>query len=354
MINLHPSYAYADIGLVPRELSQIWSRDEVDPSVNFFGRKLTSPLIVSPMRTVCGPEMCKTLARQKYFSFLPRSKPEKLYKSVEIYRDFISDLREETQYIGAAIGATGNFLEEFEAFRELGVEVFCIDVANGFHIAVKDAIHKIISSRAYNETKVKLITGCVASIEGYKFLNDQGVSVVRAGIGSGSACTTSLKTGIGQGLISILLEIAEYRDKVGEENTAMVIADGGAKEPGDLAKALACRSDFIVSGAIFSGTDETPGEVVKDRQGVKYKVYAGEASRAIRGVNEYIEGDDCLVPYVGTVGKILHQYDQGLRSALSYLNCKTIADLRRIPYNEIVLLSQNSRIERTAHLLIGR
>lgn len=336
------SYTYSDFALVPRKSSTITSRDFVDPSDIFFDTKLSIPMIIAPMKTICGEHMCATMAKNYMFSFLPRA----LSNKATIYEKFTQDKTIPQEYIGAAIGATGNFLSDFEELASVGVKVFCIDTANGFQKTVENAIKSIQDSVIFNKN-IKIITGCVASVEGYLFLRDLGVDGIRIGIGSGSLCKTSITTGIGQGVMSILAEIPR---ELREENVPLIIADGGIKEPGDLCKAIAMGAHFVIVGSAFAGTEETPGEVFK-LNNKKYKLYAGEASFKATQRDEYIEGDDSLVPYKKSVISVVKEYEEGLRSSMSYMNCRTINEFRCQPDENIVLLSHNARIERTTHLL---
>jgi len=345
------SYTYSDIALVPRKFSTIVSRDDVDLTTRFIDTvNLSLPIIPSPMRTICGPKMCATMSEHGLFSFMPRTHPKRLPEGVKAYEDLIES-GVNTNYIGVGIEATGDFLFHFQAFREIGVTDFVIDVANGFHITVQKAVELIQDSSSF-DSSVRLITGNIASVEGYQFLHKLGVDAVRVGIGSGSACSTSVRTGVGQGIISNLWEIQKYREEHGYDNTPKVIADGGMKEPGDVPKALACGADYVMGGFIFAGTNETPGEINKYK-GIKYKVYAGEASYLIQEANRHIEGEDSLVPYKGGVKYVLKEYEEGLRSSMAYMDCHTIEEMRNLPDDNIVILTPSSRFERTPHLLVS-
>jgi IMP dehydrogenase len=300
---------------------------------------------MSPMRTVSGPEMCEALSQHKILSFLPR--PYDNFEDIlSIYSKF-----ENKKYIGVSIGATRDYLKHFQEYRMEGAEIFCIDVANGAHTQIEHAIKSIQDDASYSD-RVKIITGNVASVETYMFLAQLKVHGIRIGIGSGSLCSTSIATGIGQGVISILDEIHEKKCELIADGVYLpcIIADGGIREPGDVVKSLAMGADAVMAGSIFAGTFEAQGDVIK-HQGVYYKMYAGEASKMVRRNDSYIEGDSTLVKLKGSVNDVVHTYEDGLRSAMSYMNFKTIKDFKSIKPENIVILSPNSRVERTPHLV---
>lgn len=345
---MRQSYTYSDIGLVPREKSTIVKRSDVDPSTEFCGVKIGLPLIISPMKTVCGPEMCYTLAKAGHFSWIPRGYD--FADDLKTYTPLLTDPDVRSEYIGAAIGATDSFLEHFEAFRKLGVKVFCIDVANGFHVVVERAVKTIQDSREYGDD-VSIVTGCVAGGEGYRFLSELGVHGVRVGIGGGSVCKTSSVSSVGQGMVSALLEAKQERKymRADGQRVATIIADGGCKEPGDLAKALASGADYVMAGSLFAGTKEAPGRTYKMGER-KYKPYAGEASFFIQKVDRHVEGIDTMVPYKGSVHRQLFEYEEGLRSAMAYMNCGIVDKMKKIHEDSMVVLSNSARYERTTHI----
>ncbi len=340
------SLTYSDISLVPRRLSSINSRNDVDTSTVFMGKTYGLPLLSAPMRTVTGSVMARRLLRAGCLPVLSRgndveSEIQEFLNSAEVPGD-----------AAVSIGATGDFLERAAKLVQAGARIICIDTANGFHASVGHAVKQLQRSKV----PLKIIAGNIGSVEGYEFMDKLGVDAVRVGIGNGSVCSTSIATGIGMGQVSLLKEIAEYRKRF---KGPAVIADGGIKEPGDVCKALALGADVVMIGSLFAGTDESPGEVVQGshlkypgtEMGRQYKRYAGEASRSVKGdTAKYVEGVTTWIPCKGKVEDTLQALDDGLRSSMAYMNCRTLEEFRNLPGNSFVQLSSNARLERTPHI----
>jgi IMP dehydrogenase len=172
-------------------------------------------------------------------------------------------------------------------------------------------------------------------------LEDSGADAVRVGIGSGSVCSTSIQTGIGIGQVSSLLNVLFYRNDL--KLKIRVIADGGIKSAGDISKAIALGADTVMLGRMLAGTKETPGEVIK-YSGQLWKKYRGSASFGVKMRNEFIEGEETMVGYKGTVQHVIDSISDGLRSSMSYMNCFTIEELQKI--DTFAILSNSSYLER--------
>jgi IMP dehydrogenase len=236
--------------------------------------------------------------------------------------------------VGAAssVGDTG--YERSMALIDAGVDVVVIDTAHGHSIHVARAVERI--KRESN--RVQIIAGNIATYDAARALIDSGADAVKVGIGPGSICTTRIVAGVG---VPQLTAIADAARAV-EGSEATVIADGGVKFSGDLAKALAAGADVAMMGSMFAGTAESPGEVFL-YQGRSYKAYRGmgsvgamaqgsadryfqkEVSDSLKLVPEGIEGQ---VPFKGSIDVILHQMVGGLRAAMGYVGAATIADLQ--------------------------
>lgn len=334
-----PSYTYNDIGLVPREKSEIKSRKveagEIDATSYIFATRLDLPIIVSPMDTVVGPRMAWKTRQQGGLAVLPRSVP--LSGVSETFR-----LQEEYEVDGsvaASVPATGDYIEKIKALHAMKVFIICVDLANGYSQVAADALKQI--NKLPFRDDLYIICGNVASLEGYHFLAGLGVNGVRVGIGGGSVCTTSIATGIGVGQATVVRELVE---EIGPD----IIADGGIKTPGDVVKAIALGADFVMVGGMFAGCEETPGEVVK-HNGQLWKHFAGQASMHIKGSEEFVEGADLLVPYKGSMTKTWRALEEGIRSGMSYMNAKTIKELRGLPDDNFTLLSDAAKAERGVH-----
>jgi IMP dehydrogenase len=236
---------------------------------------------------------------------------------------------------GAAIGTGPAGLERAEALLEAGVDVLVVDTAHGHSAGVLEAVARV--RRASNA--VQVIAGNVATAAGARALIDAGADAVKVGIGPGSICTTRVIAGVGVPQLSALMDIAEHCRTAG----VPVIADGGIRASGDLAKAIAAGADCAMIGSLFAGTDESPGEVYL-YQGRTYKAYRGmgslgamargsadryfqqEVRDTLKLVPEGIEGQ---VPYRGPVAQIIHQLTGGLRAAMGYTGNASIAAMQR-------------------------
>jgi IMP dehydrogenase len=236
--------------------------------------------------------------------------------------------------VGAAIGATGDFLERAAALAKAGVDVLVVDTAHGHSSRVLDAVKQV--KQKFPE--LDLIAGNVATEEGTQALIKAGVDAVKVGMGPGSICTTRVVSGAGVPQITAIMDCSKVAHKAG----IPIIADGGIKFSGDIAKALAAGGDSVMIGSLFAGTDESPGETIL-YQNRSYKVYRGmgslEAMKAgsrdrygqegafFEGklVPEGVEG---MVPYKGSIEIMIPQLAGGLRAGMGYCGCRTIEELQ--------------------------
>ncbi len=222
-----------------------------------------------------------------------------------------------------------------ERLIEAGVDVVVVDTAHGHSQRVLDAVTRI--KRLSNA--VQVVAGNVATADGAKALIDSGADTIKIGIGPGSICTTRVVAGVGMPQITAIMDAVE----VARLTDTPVIADGGIKYSGDLAKALAAGADCGMVGSLLAGTDETPGEVFL-YQGRSYKTYRGMGSvgaMARGSADRYFqqdikdtlklvpEGVEGQVPYKGPVAAVLHQLAGGLRAAMGYVGAKTLAEFRQ-------------------------
>ena len=235
--------------------------------------------------------------------------------------------------VGAAVGAGAGNEERIAALVEAGVDVLLIDSSHGHSEGVLERIRQ--ARQAY--PNLQIIGGNVATGEGAKALIDAGVSAVKVGIGPGSICTTRIVTGVGVPQISAIMDAVE----VAKQHNIPVIADGGIRFSGDIAKAIAAGAACVMVGSMFAGTEEAPGEI-ELFQGRAYKSYRGMGSlgaMAKGSSDRYFQSDnaaDKLVPegiegriaYKGLLKEIIHQQMGGLRSCMGLTGCGTIDELR--------------------------
>jgi len=338
-----PSYTYNDLGLMPKDKSTVASRsgDDVDPSMDFLGLGLELPILAAPMETVVGERLAGEMRRLGGVAILPRYKDfQRLYDTI----NRMGDLYDRYDWIIPSVPSGSMGIEQAEIFWKMGVRIVCIDVANGFAQNVEDTIRAIRKSIP----EIKIVTGNVASIEGYRFMANLEVDAVRVGIGGGSVCTTSVATGIGVGQASLVRMISQHRFPHDDVKWPLIIADGGIKTPGDVVKAIALGADLVMAGGVFAGSEEAPGRVLKIGN-QKFKHLAGQASMFIKGQSEYVEGADKVVPYTGALEKTWKAFDQGIRSGMSYLNRKTLSLLRELDDSYFYYLSDAAKAERRVH-----
>jgi IMP dehydrogenase len=236
--------------------------------------------------------------------------------------------------VAAAIGATGDFRERADQLVKARVDCLIIDTAHGHSTRVLEAVREI--KRRHSDTQ--LIAGNVATTEGTRELIDAGVDAVKVGIGPGSICTTRVVTGSGVPQITAINDCVQAARKHG----IPIIADGGVKFSGDVAKAIASGADVVMIGSLFAGTEEAPGEVILF-QGRSFKTYRGmgsigamrEGSRDRYSQEEILtesklvpEGIEGRVPYKGTLADMVTQLVGGLRSGMGYTGCHNIREFQ--------------------------
>lgn len=327
---MKPSLSYQDISLVPRNLSQVSSRQEINLSLNLASNgtryNLRLPVLPAPMDTICSVEMCRILSKNGMLGMIHRFQP------VEARKDNYNILKDDGLDAVIAVGLDEK--EIIDEFYSNGARAFIVDVANGFNTAVEPTVKQI---RDLKNTYI--ICGNVDSKEGFNYLSDLGVDAIRVGIGTGSMCTTSIMTGVGQGIVSSIQECRSIKEKIGSKS--LIIADGGIRVVGDIAKALTVGADAVMVGRMFAGTKEAEGNILK-YNGKLYKAYRGSASYAVqqkRGKNPYyVEGDETIVEYKGGVQNILDQIDAGLRSSMSYMAANNLDQLKQ---NGSYVIKQN-------------
>jgi IMP dehydrogenase len=319
MIDIKYSFGYEKICLIPRIKSTLNSRDNTNTSVNFANYNISCPLIASPMPDVCESEMAISLFKLGAFGIIHRfmTKEEQVIEYKKVLESYCN--------AGSSIGINGDWQERYESLLESGCKTFCIDVANGFHSNVENVINHL------KKDNVFIIAGNVASKEGYQFLDDLGVNAVRVGIAGGQVCSTKNETGVLSPMASTILEISEFKNN--NNHNAMIIADGGIKQPADFCKALALGADLVMAGGIFAGTDESPGNVIKDKNGKMHKLFRGAASfstqKYLAGKKPtYVEGIETFVDYVGGVKPVLERFSRGLRSSMSYFNASNLKEYK--------------------------
>jgi len=237
--------------------------------------------------------------------------------------------------VGAAVGVTGETMERTEELVLAGLDALFVDTAHGHSKGVLDTIAKIKSKFP----DLQVVGGNIATSSAAQALIDSGVDAVKVGIGPGSICTTRIVAGVGAPQLTAIMMAVEAASK----HNIPVIADGGIKQTGDVAKAIAAGADSVMIGNLFAGHKESPGEKVIF-EGRPYKIYRGmgslgamsqgSADRYFQDVEEEIskfvpEGIEGRVPFKGSVGETIYQLVGGLRSAMGYCGCADIDELKQ-------------------------
>ncbi len=313
------SYTFDDV-LIKPEFSDINSRTEISTAVSFLGRELALPFISANMDYVTEGEMLRVMTQAGGLGILHRFWPwdEQLRTMSMLVANrtpvyFSIGVRDVVESLSRVDQATEKLLGS-------GLEGVCIDVAHGHHQRVADLVTEL--KRRYGNG-LNVIAGNVATSEGTRFLYEAGADVVKVGIGAGSVCTTRTVAGVGVPQLSAIMECASFA----KPRSLPIIADGGIRHSGDIAKAIAAGATTVMLGNLLAGTDETPGEMfVVD--GKLHKRYRGQASFGSNGERYVKEGIEGMVPSKGPTVKVLSELHAGLRSAMSYVGARTIEEFQ--------------------------
>ena len=323
---------YDDIQLVPA-YSEITSRQNIKLHTMLSKRYgLLQPLVASPMDTVCGYEMAYKMAElggvgciHRFMSVEEQCKiVNRLNQSIHtdgfggciaehwgvMYDNWHTEIKQVP--IMAAIGVQTEDRIRAKELVKAGANVLLIDVAHGHHKNVIDMIKWCKEQPEFDE--VDIIAGNIATSEAAIDLENAGADGLRVGIGGGSLCTTRIKTGFG------VPNVTSLEDVVSSANVP-VMADGGIRASGDMAKALALGASTIMIGSLIAGTDEAPGQILETPKGL-YKRYRGSASLETKVTHgqaaRNVEGESTTIPYKGGVKYIITSLLDGVKSALSY------------------------------------
>ncbi|TLU81915.1 MAG: IMP dehydrogenase [Chlorobium sp.] len=261
------------------------------------------------------------------------------FKDIQKRKQFPNSCKDSQGHLraGAAVGISSNTLERVHALVEAGVDVIAVDTAHGHSRAVIDMVKSI--KHIYPD--VQVIAGNVATPDAVRDLVEAGADCVKVGIGPGSICTTRIVAGVGMPQLTAIMNCAEEAAKT---NTP-IIADGGVKYSGDIAKALAAGADSVMIGSIFAGTDESPGEIIL-YEGRKFKTYRGMGSLGAMSEPEgssdryfqdasseskkYVpEGIEGRIPAKGSLDEVVYQLIGGLKSAMGYCGVASIEELKK-------------------------
>jgi len=349
---------FDDILLLPNYTD--FKRNAVDLSVDLSPSiKLKIPIISSPMDTVTEEKMAKAMAENGGLGIIHRNLSiEKQVLMVKKVKNIKTDDKKAVVdkknrlLVGAAVGVGEDFFERVKALVKAEVDLLVLDSGHGF----SKFIIKAALFLKKNLPQTPLMAGNIATKEGALALVKAGADILRVGMGPGSICTTRIVTGMGVPQLTAIIEAVK-----GSLGKVKIVADGGIKQPGDMAKALAFGADCVMLGSFLAGCEETPGKVVKIN-GKKYKQYRGMGSISAMkkgGAERYgqkketdekkliAEGVEGLVEYKGKVSNFLYQLIGSLHSSFYYLGAKNIKEF--FEKSKFVKISQAGIIESHPH-----
>ena len=332
MVPIKEALTFDDVTLAPKYSSILPS--QVDTSIDLSNYlRLGIPILSSAMDTVTESKMAIAVAKAGGIGIIHRNLNIKK-QIIEIKK-----VKKHKFLVGAAVGAGPNEFQRAKDILKEGVDLIVVDTAHGHTKRVSEMI-KLINK--IKNKKTSLCAGNIATPEAAKFLIKLGVDIIKVGIGPGSICTTRLVAGIGVPQLSAILAV---RNGIKNKNIK-IIADGGIKYSGDLAKAFAAGADAVMIGSLFSGTDEAPGKVIK-KNGKLFKSFRGMGSVGAmnkgsadryfqskqKDVSKYVpEGVEGFAKYKGDVKSIIFKLIGGLRSSMGYLGSRQIRYLRDKPH----------------------
>lgn len=311
-----PVFDYEDIQLVPNKCI-VKSRSEIDTRIKFGPMTFNIPVVPANMQTVIDEKLAVWLAQNGYFYIMHRfDEDERL--------PFVKKMHDQGLFASISVGVKPKEHELIDelAAQNLVPEYITIDIAHGH----SDTVIEMIKHIKQAMPGVFVIAGNVGTPEGVRELENAGADATKVGIGPGKACITKLKTGFGTGG----WQLAAVR-LCAKAASKPIIADGGIRNNGDIAKSVRFGASMVMIGSMFAGHEETPGEVV-EQDGQKYKVYYGSASQYQKGQYKNVEGKKLLVPYRGHISDTLREMQEDLQSSISYAGGKELMALRKVDY----------------------
>lgn len=309
-------FDYEDIQLVPAK-AVVNSRSECDTSIEFGGRTFKLPVVPANMQTIVDEKIAKFLAENNYFYIMHRFEPEKRLA-------FAKDMQEQGLYASISVGVKPEEYDFVQQLVDAGVtpEYITIDVAHGHSNSVIDMIQHI--KKSLPESFV--IAGNVGTPEAVRELENAGADATKVGIGPGKVCITKIKTGFGTGgwQLAALRLCAKAASKP-------IIADGGIRTHGDIAKSVRFGASMVMIGSLFAGHEESPGQTV-EQDGKLLKEYFGSASEFQKGEKKNVEGKKMYVEFKGSMKDTLVEMEQDLQSAISYAGGNHLLAIRQVDY----------------------
>ncbi|HDR3504447.1 TPA: GMP reductase [Bacillus anthracis] len=309
-------FDYEDIQLIPAKCI-VNSRSECDTTVTLGKHKFKLPVVPANMQTIIDERIATYLAENNYFYIMHRFQPEKRIS-------FIRDMQSRGLIASISVGVKE---DEYEFVQQLAAEhltpeYITIDIAHGHSNAVINMIQHI--KKHLPESFV--IAGNVGTPEAVRELENAGADATKVGIGPGKVCITKIKTGFGTGgwQLAALRWCAKAASKP-------IIADGGIRTNGDVAKSIRFGATMVMIGSLFAGHEESPGETI-EKDGKLYKEYFGSASEFQKGEKKNVEGKKMFVEHKGSLEDTLIEMEQDLQSSISYAGGTKLDSIRTVGY----------------------
>ncbi len=316
-------FDYDNILLLPRKC-RVGSRSECDTSVAFGGRRFKLPVVPANMKTVVDEPIVQWLAANGYFYVMHRFDLDTLA--------FARRMRELKLPVSISVGVKPEDQRSVQALAAEGVgaDYVTIDIAHGH----ADSVHHMIDFLKAQLPQAFVIAGNVGTPEAVIDLENWGADATKVGVGPGKVCITRLKTGFGTG--GWQLSALKWCARVA---TKPIVADGGIRHHGDIAKSIRFGAAMVMVGSLFAGHEESPGQTV-EVDGRRYKEYYGSASDFNKGEYKHVEGKRILEPIKGHLADTVREMGEDLQSSISYAGGRVLADLRKVNY--VVLGGENA------------
>jgi GMP reductase len=316
-------FDYDNILLLPRKC-RVESRSECDPSVEFGGRRFHLPVVPANMKTVIDESISEWLAANGWFYVMHRFDLDSVA--------YARRMRDKGLFVSISSGVKPADFDVIDrlAAEGVGADYITIDIAHGHAESVRKAIEHI----KHKLPQTFVIAGNVATPEAVIDLENWGADATKVGVGPGKVCITKMKTGFGTGgwQLSALKWCARVANKP-------IIADGGIRHHGDIAKSIRFGASMVMVGSLFAGHEESPGATV-EVDGKLYKEYYGSASDFNKGEYKHVEGKRILEPIKGKLADTLREMREDVQSSISYAGGRALADLKKVNY--VILGGENA------------
>ncbi|HCM90703.1 MULTISPECIES: GMP reductase [Vagococcus] len=309
-------FDYEDIQLVPNKCI-VESRSECETTVTLGNREFKMPVVPANMQTIIDESIAEFLASRDYFYIMHRFDEDGRIP-------FIKNMQSKGLFASISVGVKPN---EYEFVRQLAAEKIIpeyvtIDIAHGH----SDAVINMIKHLKEYIPESFVIAGNVGTPEAVRELENAGADATKVGIGPGKVCITKIKTGFGTGgwQLSALRRCSKAARKP-------LIADGGIRTHGDIAKSIRFGATMVMIGSLFAGHEESPGQTIEE-DGKLFKEYFGSASEYQKGEHKNVEGKKILIEHRGSLEETLNEMQQDLQSSISYAGGKDIGAIRKVDY----------------------